>query len=73
MNVVFLFHIVKPFAPVTVFHVFQLYFEDTVGKVFFGMLGHCLLYTSIAERIEHRALVVHIRTSVADVVVHYVG
>ena len=40
LNVVFLFHIVKPFAPVTVFHVFQLYFEDTVGKVFFGMLGH---------------------------------
>ena len=39
LNVVFLFHIVKPFAPVTVFHVFQLYFEDTVGKVFFGMLG----------------------------------
>ena len=28
---------------------------------------------TIAERIEHRALVVHIRASVADVVVHYVG
>ena len=28
---------------------------------------------TIAERIEHRALVVHIRTSVADVVVHHVG
>lgn len=31
----FSFHIVKPFAAVTVLHVFQFYFEDTVGKVFF--------------------------------------
>lgn len=38
LNVVFLFHIVKPFAAVTVLHVFQFYFEDTVGKVFLGCL-----------------------------------
>ena len=33
LNVVFLFHIVKPFAPVTVFHVFQLYLCILAGII----------------------------------------